>query len=347
MERLLRECRNAGEAPGFVVRRRQLERADPLDRLRAQFLQPGRLRRCQTRGQLRPAGQQRCQIAAGRDAVDAHGSAPVMAGAAAGRRIGFDPLVAALLELERELPATGPDDPTLVHHVHVVGNDVVQKPLVMRHQHDGVVLAGEPVHALGDDAQRVDVEARVGFVEDRQRRLEQGHLQNFVALLLAARKAFVDAAVEKLGAHVEQLHLLAHQVVELERVELVLAAPGLHGVVGQAQELAVADAGDLDRVLEREKDAGARALFRRQREQVAAFVAHPARGHRVPRVAGQHLRERALAGAVRPHDRVHFAALYDEVKALQDRVSVDARAQAANFEQVRLFGTIIRRSLRA
>ena len=67
-----------------------------------------------------------------------------------------------------------------------------------------------------------------------------GHLQDLVALLLAAREAFVHAAVEERGIHLEQLHLLADEVVELERIELVLAARALHRVVGEAQEGAVA-----------------------------------------------------------------------------------------------------------
>ena len=92
-----------------------------------------------------------------------------------------------------------------------------------------------------------------GLVEDRERGLEERHLQDLVALLLAAGEAFVDAAVEEIGIHFEQLHLLAHEVVELERIELVLAALHLHGVVGEAQERLVGDARYLDRILEPEE----------------------------------------------------------------------------------------------
>ena len=205
----------------------------------------------------------------------------------------------------------------------------------MRHEHDGVVFARQVIDAFGDDPQRVDVEARVGFVEDRQLRLEQRHLQDLVALLLAARKAFVDATTQELGAHLEQLHLLAHEVIELERVELVLAAFGLHGVVGQTQELAVADAGDLDRILEREEDAGTCPRFGCQLEQIAAFVQDFADRHLIRGVAGQDFCEGALARTVRPHDRVHLAALHPEVEALEDLGAIDGRVQAAHVQQRR------------
>ena len=41
-------------------------------------------------------------------------------------------------------------------------------------------------------------------------------------------------------------------------------------------------------------------------------------------LAGQDVRERALAGAVRPHDRVHFAGADGEVDALENGLVFDA-----------------------
>ena len=45
--------------------------------------------------------------------------------------------------------------------------------------------------------QRIDIETRIGLVEDREARLHQCHLQNLVALLLAAAEARVDGAVQE------------------------------------------------------------------------------------------------------------------------------------------------------
>ena len=112
-----------------------------------------------------------------------------------------------------------------------------------------------------------------------------------------------------------------------------LAALRLHRVVGETQELAVGDAGNLDRVLEREEHAGARPLLGLLVEQVAALIADFAGGDDVSGMPGQHFRERALARAVRAHDRVHFAEPDREVDPLEDLDAVHGRAQAAHLEQ--------------
>ena len=75
---------------------------------------------------------------------------------------------------------------------------------------------------------------------------------------------------------------------------------------------------DLDRVLEREKYPFACPLFGLQREQVLALVQHAACGDGERRVAGKDLRERALARAVRSHDRVHLAGLDGEIDAAKN-----------------------------
>jgi hypothetical protein len=74
------------------------------------------------------------------------------------------------------------------------------------------------VHALGHDAQRVDVEARVGLVEDGQLRLEQRHLEDLVALLLAAEKpSFTERASRSWRSRPAwPSHAPAHEVVRVE-----------------------------------------------------------------------------------------------------------------------------------
>ena len=81
---------------------------------------------------------------------------------------------------------------TLVRH------DVVEQPLVVRDDEHRPVRAAQGVDAVGDDLQGVDVEAGVGLVEDAQLRLEHGHLEDLVALLLAAGEALVDRPLEQL-----------------------------------------------------------------------------------------------------------------------------------------------------
>ena len=73
-------------------------------------------------------------------------------------------------------------------------------------------------------------------------------------------------------------------------------------------------------ILKREEQAGARALVRLHVEDVHAVHQDFAGGDSVVGMPAEHLGQRALAGAVRPHDGVDFAAL-------------DLKAQAAdNFD---------------
>src|SRR5450432_394574 len=99
-------------------------------------------------------------------------------------------LVALGLEPVGKLAAALLDDPAVDEHVHEVGLDVAQDPGVVRDEENAAIgLRGEPVHALGDDPQCVDVETGVGLVEDRELGVEQFELQDLVPLLLAAREA--------------------------------------------------------------------------------------------------------------------------------------------------------------
>ena len=81
--------------------------------------------------------------------------------------------------------------------MNVVGNDVIQQPLVVRNHDDGAVLGAQRVYAVGHYLQGVDVQAGVGLIEDRQLGLEHRHLKNLVALFLAAREAFVHRAIHQ------------------------------------------------------------------------------------------------------------------------------------------------------
>ncbi len=102
------------------------------------------------------------------------------------------------------------------------------------------------------------------------------------------------------------------------------------GVESRLEEVEVVHAGDLDRVLEGEKDALAGAFLGRQRQQVAPVEAHLTRSHLIALAAREHVRERALAGAVRSHDGVDLTRGEVEVDPLEDLLAVHAGPQIAN-----------------
>ncbi len=94
---------------------------------------------------------------------------------------------------------------------------MVEQPLVVGDDDHGAIGRAQPVDAVGDDLQRVDVEAGIGLVEHAEPRLQQRHLQNFVALLLAAGEADIDAAAEHVRIDLELAGGLAHELEELGR----------------------------------------------------------------------------------------------------------------------------------
>ena len=157
-------------------------------------------------------------------------------------------------------------------------------------------------------------------------------MKDLVALLLAARKALVRRSVEKRLLHLHQLHLLAHEAEKIHGVELFFASVDAHRVQRCAQEVAVGDPGDLDRVLERQEDPRPRALVRLLLQQVLVEKADRALADLVAVAPGEHVGQRGLARSVRAHDRVHLAGAHREVDPLEDHLVLDAGVEVLDFE---------------
>src|SRR5690606_34456857 len=255
-----------------------------------------------------------------------------------------DPGVSGLLERGREFRPAALDDAAVGEHVHAVRADVLEQALVVGDDHEGAVRGAQRVDALGDRAQGIDVQARVGLVEDRELGFEHRELEDLVALLLAAGEALVDAALEQAVVQVQHRHLLAHALEELHRVQFLLAARAALRVQGRAQEIGVVHARDLDRVLEGEEQAGRGPLLGRQRQQVATLEGHFAGGDLVALAPRQHVAQGGLAGAVGTHDGVHLAGLYVEAESLEDLAAVDGGVEVVDLEHA---GSLSDRTLEA
>src|SRR5580765_7906286 len=147
-------------------------------------------------------------------------SVSVLMGPRRSRRLAGDEVITAPLELEGERAVAAAGDAAADKHVHIVRHDVLEQPLIVRHQHAGAVRRALRVHTRGDHLESIDVEAGVGLIEDREPWLEHQHLQDLVALFLAAGEAFIDGARKEAVLHVHELHLLAHQPEEIERIHL-------------------------------------------------------------------------------------------------------------------------------
>src|SRR5262245_42239621 len=130
--------------------------------------------------------------------------------------------IAGGFEIERQLLVAGLHDAAAREHVHHVGHDVVEQALVVRDHHERALGGAQPVDAVRDGLERVDIEAGIGLVEHAQPRLQQRHLQDFVALLLAAGEADVDPTAQHLLFDAELARHLAHALEEFGRGELIL-----------------------------------------------------------------------------------------------------------------------------
>jgi hypothetical protein len=212
-----------------------------------------------------------------------------------------------------------------------VRRDVVEQALIVGDHQDAHVRVQHGVHALGNDAQGVDVQARVGLVEDRHLGLEDRHLEHLEALLLAARETLVHVARRDRLVHLEQRHLLAHELAELAHRDAALegigrvhgrvrSQSGAAGVDGRAQEARHGQAGDRHRVLEGEEHAQPGALVGRHLEQVVALPENRARLDDIGGMTHQRVRQSGLARAVGAHDGVHLALADRQLDPLEDLV---------------------------
>src|SRR5699024_4893973 len=224
-------------------------------------------------------------------------------------------VVALGLETLGQLRAALLGDPPVHEDVHVVRRHVLQDSGVVGDQHDADVggLLGT-VDALGDHAQGVHVETGVGLVEDRDAGLEQLHLADLVALLLAAGEALGDGALGEDVIHLE----IVHGALDVLDRGAQRGGLAVDRGLGGAQEVGHGHAGDLDRVLHGQEQAGAGALVDAHLEHVLAVEGDLAGGDLVLGVTGDRVGEGGLARAVGAHDRVGLARLDGEVDPLED-----------------------------
>src|SRR6476659_4573184 len=242
--------------------------------------------------------------------------------------------VAGGFELERQRLVAGLHDAALRKDVHHVRHDVVEQALVVRDDDEGAVGGAQPVDALGDHLEGIDVEAGIGLVEHAQPRLQQRHLQDLVALLLAAGKADIDAAAEHILVDAELARDLVHAFHELGHQQFGLAARLALRVERRAQEGHGGNAGNFERILEREKKSLGGALVGREGENVLAVEQHLALGDDVIGLAGEHMREGRLARAVGAHDGVDAALADRKLEPIEDLLAVDLDVQVFYFQQM-------------
>ena len=107
-----------------------------------------------------------------------------------------------------------------------------------------------------------------------------------------------------------------------------------HSVNGGLQEFHVAHTGDLHRVLKRQEDTLAGAVFRFHFLKILAFKGDRAFRHVIARTASKDVAKGALAGSIGAHDGVHLAGLNGEAQSTKDVLAINAGVQVFNLKHV-------------
>ena len=126
---------------------------------------------------------------------------------------------------------------------------------------------------------------------------------------------------------------LADLLQKVRRRKFALAARLALRVQRGAQEIHGGDAGNFDRILERQEHALGGALVRRHLEQVLALEQDLAAGDLIAGLAGDDVGQRRFAGAVRPHDRVDLALVHGERQPVENLTLLDTNLQIFHFKQ--------------
>ena len=150
-------------------------------------------------------------------------------------------------------------------------------------------------------------------------------MQDFIPLFLAAGKTLVDRSRCERAFHVEQVHFLVQLGVIIGRLQLfAFRQARLHR---GPEEICDGHAGDFAWILESHEEAFARAFVGLELKKIFAIHHYVALGYVVVRMTGEHLCKRALAGAIRPHDGVHFTARHSQAEPADNLLVRDRHVQ--------------------
>src|SRR6185312_5928533 len=80
------------------------------------------------------------------------------------RSLAGDPVVAAPLQLEGKRAVAAASDPAAHQNVNEIGHDVLQQPLVVRHEQERALGRTQLIDSIRHDLEGIDVQTRIGFI---------------------------------------------------------------------------------------------------------------------------------------------------------------------------------------
>ena len=176
--------------------------------------------------------------------------------------------------------------------MHILRANHLQQTVVVGDDNTRGLGRRQFVHAFGHDAHGIDVEPGVGLVENGKLRFEHGHLENLVALLLAAAKPFVHRTVGEFGIQFHNLSLFTHQFQEVGGLQRFLAFILSLCIDGCLHEVGHRHTGNLYRILEREEQSLVGTVLGFHFQQVLAVEPGLSLGHLIERVTYEHSTQR-------------------------------------------------------
>lgn len=230
----------------------------------------------------------------------------------------LDPFVALLFEFEGKLFGASFYDAAFVEYMDKVGHNKVKQPLIVGNDNDGIVGRAKLINTTCHNAKGINVKATVSLVQDGERGVEHGHLEDFVFLLLATAKSFIDGTVSKVGCHFYHLLFFFHQTEKLTARKRVEAAIFALLIDGCAHKVGNAHARNFDGILKAEEDAFGGTLINWEAKYILAFVKHFACGYGILWIASDNTCKSAFAIAIRSHNGVDFTTAHLKINAFED-----------------------------
>ena len=123
------------------------------------------------------------------------------------------------------------------------------------------------------------------------------------------------------------------QGVTGDRIVLGQAAVLADGVQRVLQKIEVRHTRDLDGVLKRKEETFSGAHFGRHGEEVVPLVEHLALSDLVSGSSVEDVRQRALARAVRAHDRVDLSRVHREIHTAENLSASDLHMEVRDFQK--------------
>ena len=199
-----------------------------------------------------------------------------------------------------------------------IRNDIVQESLVVGDDDCRLLRSVKCVDAVGYNAQSIHIQSAVGLVKDGESRIEHGHLEYLVTLLLSSGEPYVYLSLCEFRLHLHKCHLLAKKLKEIACLERLETLACTMCIDGSLHEIRDGHTRYLHRILERKEYSCPCTLLRRHCKQVLSHELYRTGRNRKLRFAGKNCRQSTLACTVRTHHRMNLALADGQIDSFED-----------------------------